>query len=54
MKGAQIFTLTTLSHPQEMMTGLRGLGLKRTQDTLERKVSLTVQICVDEQAHHSE
>ena len=26
-------TLTTLSHPAETMTGLRGLGEKRTQET---------------------
>jgi hypothetical protein len=27
-------TFTTLSHPQETMTGLLMLGLKRTQETL--------------------
>ncbi len=27
-------TLTTLSHPQETMTGMTGLGEKRTHETL--------------------
>ena len=32
-------TFTTLSHPQETMTGMTGLGEKRTQETLWAKVS---------------
>ena len=42
MEYQTIHTLTTLSHPEETMTGLRTLGLKRTQDTLRDYVQILV------------
>ena len=33
----RVFTLTTLSQPDDTMTGLETLGLKRTHETLETR-----------------
>ena len=39
-------TFTTLSQPQDTMTGATGFGLNRTQDTLQSNVRVTTRLKV--------